>query len=106
MTNPIQEVLDAQARAQEEIAAARRAAEERLVEARASAAVLQARNAERTRRAIRHAETRSEESIEREIGVIEEEARNLRERFLLMAERNLDDLVERTVDELWPTAGD
>ena len=100
--DPIQTVLEAQARAERSVESFRADAARALGEARADAARLQARNSERTLRAIRRYEENCAARVQKEIDASHADARAIREQFLLAVEKNLDAVITAALTEIWP----
>jgi cell division septum initiation protein DivIVA len=100
--DPIQQVLEAQAEAERSVEAARAEAARALDTVRAEATRLQARNADRTLRAVRHYEDDCAARLQKEIEALHADARDVRERFMLAAETGLDNVINTALNKIWP----
>ncbi len=102
MTNPIETVLAAQAKAQTTVENARADAERAVDTARARGRDIRRRNADRTLSAVRRFETACAALLEKEVARLTADAQATRERFMVLAEKRLDDLIAKSIDDVWP----
>jgi len=103
-SDPIQTVLEAQARARGEVEAEREAAARRIADAQDRARAIRERNERRTLRAIRRFEQTCADRIEAEVKTLGARAGRIEEHFEKLCEERLDGVIARAVRTLWPDA--
>jgi len=102
MSDPLQEVLAAEAAARQRLDEARSELESELRHARMDAKRIKERNEERTRTAVEKAETRCAAKTDHEIERLNEEFDRQMTLDDASIEERLDRLVRKHVDQLWP----
>jgi len=102
MIDEIQQVREAQARAQADVDAARERNAAELAAAGARARAIHERNARRALRAIRSFEGRCAAEVARASDGLQEQAERGEQAFQAAVQQRLGDLVKRTLDRLWP----
>ena len=102
MTNPIQQVLEAEREAKERIERAQREAEAALSDARLMAKQLQKRNEQRTQQALMRYEEKQKQLIEVEAGRLRQEANVELKHAQTKVDENFAVLVDETFAAFWP----
>ena len=102
MDNPIQQVLDAEQAAQDQIEHARLTAEESIARAQRMARVITERSEARTHRAIVAFEQRQTRAVTDEIHSLRKQRRTELRHHTSRIDAGLDDLADEVVDQFWP----
>jgi vacuolar-type H+-ATPase subunit H len=102
MSDPIQTVLQAQADARLDVEQAQQQAESRVNDARLEARRIRQRHDQRTLRVIRGFETKQQRALAEQVRRLEQDAEQSLQQFRQLAEKRLQQLIDKTVSRIWP----